>query len=260
MFLLAQSSDLNSSLEAFKTNVIRTPEALHQACEHHRRGAVWVAPRAALLRWFSECSFLAGSDQRLLLLDQPHRQQHAILHALFRTVVARNEGLRLLPNDELLEVITAPNRDELLIGGAVDEEARIVVLRRGNLLPVFVPLDWFTQAEHGPRPDPSRFAVADFGHTVRLGEFEAATHAILYDFDKEFRQRAKKRLLEKDPSFGGAVRRLRILRGLTQADFPGVSAKEIARIESGAIRKPHGETMRILARRLRVKPTEMETY
>lgn len=259
-FLLAQQNDLTAPLRALNAGIVRTPGALIETCTRHRRGAVWVAPRAALVGWFRDCAFLAGSDQRLLLLEEPHARQHAVLHALFRAVVARREGLRLLPDHELLEVVAAPNRDELLIGGGVDEEDGVVVLRRGNLLPVIVPLAWFTSSRAGPKPDPSRLSIADFGQTVRLGEYEAATHAILYDFDEEYRRSAKKRALERDKSFGGALRRLRVLRGLSQDGFAGISAKEIARIEKGAVKKPHGETLRILAKRLRVKPEEIETY
>jgi transcriptional regulator with XRE-family HTH domain len=47
---------------------------------------------------------------------------------------------------------------------------------------------------------------------------------------------------------------------LARANFPGLSAKTIARIERGDTGKPHGKTLAILAKKLGVKPDEIETY
>ena len=79
------------------------------------------------------------------------------------------------------------------------------------------------------------------------GDYEAAADAILYEFDEEYRTRAKKRL--RDKSLGGAIRRLRLQKGLRQSDFPGISAKEIARIEKGLVKEPHAATLSIIAER-----------
>lgn len=102
--------------------------------------------------------------------------------------------------------------------------------------------------------------VRDGGQTIRLGEYEAAVDALLYEVDPGYRKRAKRRELELDDSFGGALRRLRLQRGLKRADFPEVSAKEIARIERGEVEKPHDRTLRSLAARLGVSPEEIRTY
>ncbi|HZU83487.1 MAG TPA: helix-turn-helix transcriptional regulator, partial [Polyangiaceae bacterium] len=111
-----------------------------------------------------------------------------------------------------------------------------------------------------PRPDADDFEITDFGHTIRLGKFEAAADAILYEFDAEARRRLKQRSLASDATFGGALRRLRLQRGLRREDFEGVSAKEIARIERGEITKPHADTLARLADRLGVRPDEIETF
>jgi len=68
------------------------------------------------------------------------------------------------------------------------------------------------------------------------------------------------RLLEQDNSFGGALRRLRILKGLSLSDFPGITEKEVARIEKGEVKKSHADTMSILGRRFGVRPEEIKTY
>jgi hypothetical protein len=74
------------------------------------------------------------------------------------------------------------------------------------------------------------------------------------------RSASKQRSIEKDASFGGALRRLRLQRGLRREDFDGISAKEIARIERGEVAKPHADTLATLAARFGVKPEEIETF
>jgi DNA-binding Xre family transcriptional regulator len=101
--------------------------------------------------------------------------------------------------------------------------------------------------------------VADSGQTIRLGDFEVAADAILYELDPEARRRAKERNIAKDTSFGGALRRLRLQRRLRREDF-GISPKEIARLERGEVVKPHAETLAKIAKRLGVKPEDIETY
>ncbi len=100
-------------------------------------------------------------------------------------------------------------------------------------------------------------AVTDFGQTIRLGRQEAATDAILYEFDGEYRRRAKRRQPEAARSLGGALRRLRLQKGLRQSDFPGLTAKEIARIERGEVKKPHQRTLAAIAKRIGVPAEEI---
>jgi hypothetical protein len=147
------------------------------------------------------------------------------------------------------------------VGGTVDQGANIVLLYRGNLEPIVVPLSWFRAPPGGPRPDPHDLAAGDHGHSVRLGAYEASAHTILYDLDREYRRQAKARRLRQDRTFGGALRRLRILRGLAQQDFePQLSAREIARLEKGEINRPHAATLKLLAKRLGVRPDQLGTY
>jgi hypothetical protein len=182
------------------------------------------------------------------------------MHALFRYVVSVDEGVRLLPTDELAEVLSSANRADLFIGAAVARADAAVILYRGNLEPLVVPLSWFREPAEGPRPDFSDVAVTDFGQTIRLGDYEAATDAILYEFDDDHRRRAKKRQLETDRSLGGALRRLRLQKGIRQSDFPGVTAKEIARIERGEVKRPHQHTLAAIANRLGVTTDDISTY
>src|SRR5262249_54995658 len=157
----------------------------------------------------------------------------------------------VLPVDELTEVLASENRENLLIGAAADADDRTLILYRGTLEPLLVPMAWFRARHGGPKPDPSKLAVTDFGQTVRLGTYEAATDAMLYEFDAAYRRRAKRHSFDQDRSFGGALRRLRLQKGLGRGDFlPGVTMKEVARIERGEVRRPHAETLAALAKRL----------
>lgn len=68
------------------------------------------------------------------------------------------------------------------------------------------------------------------------------------------------RSADQDPLIGGAIRRLRLQKGLRQSDVPGVTAKEIARIELGQVKKPHQDTLRKIAVRTGVPVDQLETF
>ncbi len=182
------------------------------------------------------------------------------MHAQFRHVVSELDGVRLLPRAELLEVFAANNRAELFIGGVVNAENSYVLLYRGNLEPITVPLTAFRTSGDGIRPNFSDFSVVNFGHSIRFGEYEASTDAILYEFDEEYRRIAKKRRVVKDPSLGGAIKRLRLQKGLTQADFPGISARTIRRIEQGQDKGPQASTLRKIAKVTGVPVEQIESF
>lgn len=240
---------------------LRSVSEIRTALSRHGLRALWIAPSSAAIH------LLLGTlprrpmgDQRLLSLERADDDRRGLMHALFRYVVSVDEGTRLLPTDELAEVLSTANRADLFIGAAVARADAAVILYRGNLEPLVVPLSWFRERPDGPRPDLSDVAVTDFGQTVRLGDYEAATDAILYEFDDDYRRRAKKRQLETDRSLGGALRRLRLQKGVRQSDFPGVTAKEIARIERGEVKRPHQHTLAAIANRLSVATDDISTY
>lgn len=165
------------------------------------------------------------------------------------------------PSSDLVDILSAENRDELFLRASYDPVAQHVVIHRGDLSTLVVPLIWFTATAHGPRPDPTRIRVIDCGQTVALGDYEAAADAILYEFDPDYRRRAKKRALARNTSLGGSLRRLRLQKGLARSDFaPNLSAKTVGRIERGEIRKPHERTLAFLARRLKVPVDEIARY
>jgi DNA-binding Xre family transcriptional regulator len=193
----------------------------------------------------------------LLALGFPSHPPLTLLKRVFSRVAFPKAVLR---NDELLEALAAPNRDELIVGGTIQPDLGVMQLYRGDLEEIDVPLEWFSPSADGVTPDFQQFSIADYGHGVRLGEYEASTDAILYEFDPQYRKRIKERRRQEDKSFGACLRRLRIQRGLKQSDFSEVSAKEIGRIERGEVERVHVETVRALAKQLRVKPDEIEDY
>jgi len=103
-------------------------------------------------------------------------------------------------------------------------------------------------------------ASINFGQTVRLGQFEAATEAVLYEFDPDFRRKERKRRIVEDATFGGSLRRLRIQKGLKRSDFTSLSSKEVARIERGEVGTPRDETLNILSEHLGVPAEDIDTY
>lgn len=219
--------------------------------------------RAVFISFGSDWTSLAGiaplarAAQRLLSMRPIDDTRRELAHALFDTVVAASEGVRLLPREELCEVMSTPNRADYIVGGSSSGDP--IVLFRGDLSRLLVPRSFF-RTNPTARPDFDDFEVTDYGQTVQLGEYGASTHAILYAFDRDYRRRAKANAVEKDESFGGCLRRLRTLRGLRQSDFGQISREEIARIERGSVKKPHGATLAVVAKRLGVRPEEIATY
>lgn len=241
---------------------VSTPDEVRNAlAQHGRAGAMWVASPESTVRLLSRLSGPPRGNHRLLLVGRAECEHWQWLQVLFRVVVAEGHGTKLLAPDDLADVLRADNRADLFVAGAIDPQAGIVVLFRGDLQPLVVPLSWFKPTGEGTTPDPTDFEVIDGGTAIRMGDYEASARSILYDLDPVFRRRAKKLLVERDDSFGGALRRLRLLRGLPRSAFePEVTEKEVARIELGHVKKPRTSTVKALAAKLQVEPDELASY
>jgi DNA-binding Xre family transcriptional regulator len=197
---------------------------------------------------------------RLLLLERAGTARREILHARFRVVIAPDDGTRLLPTEEMADVLSDEHAEDFFIGGVVDRDDKALVLYRGNFEPLLVPLEWFKAKPRRPRPDFDALALTDSGNTVRLGDYEAGADAILYEFDADARRRMREREIRKDTSFGGSLRRLRLQKGLSRSDFAPLSSKTIARIERGDVEAPRGETLDEVARHLGVPAGDIGSY
>ncbi len=239
--------------------LLDSAEAVQRAYAQHGR-ARWVVQHARSLALLTGAVHAHDRWHRVLLLEPASTARREVLHALFRVVVAPDAGVALLPQADLAEIMASDHAEDLFLGGAVDRDDRALVLYRGDLDRVVIPFSWFRARHGGPRPDFDAFAVTDLGQTVQLGSYEAAADAILYDFDAAARRRMRAREIERDSSLGGAVRRLRLERGLSRSDFAPLDQKTIARIERGEVQAPHGDTLDLIARRLGVDPASLESY
>jgi len=224
-----------------------------------RSPVVWIADQATQVCPLAQHKPRAGANHRLLLLSGASWVEREVLNLVFRFVVAPGEGMRLLPAHELKDVLAAPERGDLFVGGFASPCDELVVLYRGTLEPLVLPFSWF-ERKPGTRLDFQALGIADYGQTVTFGEHEVSTDLILYAHDAGYRKRARQRALEHDDSFGASVRRLRLANGLRREDFPGISEKEIARIERGEIANPHRRTLQSIADRLGVGVEELGAY
>ena len=196
---------------------------------------LWLAPRSEDLELIFESDTFLGlkGDHRLVVHDRVDRGRSNALRAVFRVVVAAEAEVRLLPLDQLLDAMASGRREDLVVGVAMDPRDRVVVLFRGSLDPLVVPTSFFGVDPARTDADLPAFEPADFGQAIRFGDREASTDGVLYAFDADYRRRRKALLVEQDETFGGALRRLRTLRGVARSDFPGLSSKEIAQDRAG---------------------------
>jgi hypothetical protein len=249
---------LLGSRKQVSTGVLATVEAVQAAFVQNRQ-ARWVARESDALVPLSVSMQSHDRWHRLLLLEHVTASRLELLHSIFRVVVALGDGVHLLASPELEEVMLDERAEDLFIGGVVASDDRSLILYRGNLERLVVPLQWFKPSPKA-RPNLGAFSVTDYGQTIQLGDYEAAADAILYEFDPEARRRLKGRQIAQDKSFGGALRRLRLSRGLARSDFAPLAAKTIARIERGEVEAPHGQTLNTIADRLSVNPDQIKGY
>ena len=224
----------------------------------------WLASDAdAALDLLTEATIAKATKRhlgRLVLLDPPRLESLAPAVDLFHSVAWADGRKHWLPMEDLLEVLNTAEPKDFIVGGMVDQFANSLTLYRGDFSRLTVPLSIFEPTGAGTEIVPSDFEVIDCGNAIRLGTYEAATDAIFYESDPEYRRRHRRQLQAEEKTFGASLRRLRILRGLRQGDFTPLSAKTIARIERGEVDRPHGLTLTRIARRLGVTPEEVDSY
>lgn len=236
-------------------------QALHQASSF----ALWLAASAdAPDELLTEAIRLTPRRRNrlggLLTLHQPRAESIQPLDDLFEPFVWSTGNFRFLPLAELAEVLADERRGDLFIGGYADPYNETLTLVRGDLRRLSVPLSLFLPSGTGGKPDPFRLGFSDCGNTVRLGDYEAAADAILYEADSDYRSCLLAKRRAEGKTFGACLRRLRLQRHLRQSDFGEISAKTIARIERGETAAPHGQTLAAIAARLQVEPNEIPSY
>lgn len=192
--------------ERLEPTVLRESGQVEEAFAEEAQDALWIALHPQpLLRALAGLSAPHRLLSRLLVLDQGGEPD--FFWSFFERVVVAKNGF--LPLDQLAEVLSTSDARDLFIGGRVDPEAEVLLLFRGDLSPLIAPLQIFRPVEGEPKPDPREFAIEDYGQTVRLGDYEAAADAILYELDPDYRRRMKRRRREEEQSFGASLRRPR---------------------------------------------------
>ena len=160
---------------------------------------------------------------------------------------------------DLGEILATEHPEDYCIAAAWDPARKAIRLWRGDLSVLVVPLSTLP-ARADVHADPTQLNVEDSGQTVRLGRYEVAFSSLLYERDPLYRRRAKKQMIQEEQSLGASIRRLRVARRLTRADFDDIDPRTLARIEQGEIASPHRDTLDRIARRLGVSAKELGEY
>lgn len=195
---------------------------------------------------------------KILLIADPPLPSQSLLEALFKeAIIIPHDGA--LPVEQISAIIKNKNSKDYVIGGQVDKMTHTVTLIRGDLSKLAVPFSTFRLSGTNVKPNFTKFVIEDSGQTLKFGDYEASVDSVLYEFDPLYRSKKKTELAKKDKSFGACLRRLRVLKGLKQSDFPGINEREIGRIERGEV-KPRKSTIEEIAEQLEVASEEIETY
>lgn len=266
VFLLDRAKKRSSRFASLRPQIVSSVTELRNSMARATSDSLWVSYASDLTEALVRNASLGTSSLGTsslgfgLFVHSLDMRTIPALSSFFRRIAFTMDG-GFIPAEELVEVLKADNRPDLFVGGNVNHATATITFWRGNLLPLTVSFAAFEKSGSGTEPDFNRLSVIDHGQTVQLGDYEAAVDAILYEYDPEYRRRISKQRLQEDQSFGASLRRLRKQRGLRREDFePDLSAKTIARIEQGKVKRIHKKTLNALAEHLSVIPEEIGTF
>jgi len=252
----AQSEEPQTIVTRWVTSAQEASNAVHS----NARGTVWIVRKCkfaeSIARGLAERKLSKKSGQ-IFFLTTIRSPLLPVFETGFEKVASPSAAV---PSNELNSVLTSADRNERFVGGTVDKQSKIVTLWLGDLRHLVVPFDAFRPTANGIQPNFNLFSIADYGTTLKFGDYEAVAEAVLYEFDPEFRRRLKQRRWAEDDSLGASIRRLRMQRQLTRDDFESVAPKTLARIENGQVKNPHAATLAAIAKRLKVEPEDLRNY
>lgn len=104
--------------------------------------------------------------------------------------MAHNVGpIKVLAKDELLNLmkLSTSKRHNYLISGYSDFDNRHIMCFRGSGDAFVIPFSIFTPSGTGLEPDFEQLEFIDYGQTIKLGDYEASVHGILYELDEAYR-------------------------------------------------------------------------
>ena len=262
-FVLGRDTYQFSSIDALHPKLLWSHEQWREHVSYASNTTLWISEGAQFTGEFLQSVTQPGHFLgNALLFYTPAAESIPVLNTYFRHTVYGGAD-NFLPPEELAEVLVDERKADLIIGGIVDSLSRNLTLWRGSFESLTVPFAAFPPSGNGVYPDFTQFRVIDYGQTIQLGAYEAATEALLYEFDPDYRRRVMRERRASDQSFGAALRRLRKQRGLRREDFaPDLNAKTIARIERGEVQPEqlHQRTWQILAHKLGVSPDDIGTF
>lgn len=261
VILLDRRAKRAAAFAGLHPRVVTSVADLRDSVAHSSKDGIWVSYAGDLTNALVKDANSVPSTLGLgLFIHALDIKSIPVLSSLFRRIAFTVDG-GFLPAEELAEVLAAENRADLFIGGFVNQATETITFWRGNLNSLTVPCSTFENSGDGTKPNFDALSVIDSGQTVKLGGYEAAVDAILYECDPDYRRAISQKRLQEDRSFGAALRRLRKQRGLRREDFePDVAAKTVARIEQGKVARIQKATLAALARRLAVEPAEIGSF
>lgn len=239
---------------------VRSFEEAATAASSEDTQVVWIVKKQDLVNRVAHRIATVKTHKKAGYLFLVSNANSALIPALEKRFTAVAFASSVLPKDELQEVWSLPDRKDRFIGGLVDPGSETVTLWRGNFDSIVVPFDAFPATGNGIRPDFKKFSVIEYGQTVKFGEYESASEAILFEFAADFRRRLKQTRFAQEQTLGASIRRLRRQKRLSRSDFGNLDPKTIARIESGMSRSPRGSTLEAIAEILGVKRDELGEY
>jgi hypothetical protein len=261
LFLLDRTTRRAAAFAALQPRVVSSITDLRNSLVHASKDSIWVSYASDLTEALIRRAVAAPAPLGVgVFIHALNVKSLPALSSLFRRIAFTVDG-GFIRAEELAEVLAAENRANLFIGGFVNEATETITFWRGSLESLTIPFLAFAKSGDGATPNFDALSVIDCGQTVKLGNYEAAADAILYEYDPAYRRTIARTRRQEDRSFGASLRRLRKQRGLRREDFePAVSAKTVARIEQGKVTRIQEKTMRSLAGRLAVDPQEIATF
>ena len=142
----------------------------------------------------------------------------------------------------------------VILGSLFDGRTGTLSLMRCDLSCAIVPRDLAHRIWGGGDQRPE---LSDDGTMLSCHGRNMSASEILAAVDPVFRREYRRRIWAQQRDLGSRIRHLRKLRHARREDFPGVTAKTVARIERGEIKNPQKETLRLIALHLGVKSDQL---
>lgn len=265
-YLLTEDLDKKNSKDIAKKNakVIHSSKFISELLKSSAE-TVWVTDHSEIIEAALKRSDLFKVQENLrkktniLIFGVQNFSLESTLASLFKKAFILPE-LKCLSVEETLEVLSADSPADLVIGGVINSHLKTLVLTRGDLRTLVVPLSTFRPSGDGIKPDFSNFKIVDGGQTLQFGDYEASLDSVLYEYDPEYRKKLKKQRAKNEKTFAACLKRLRLQKGFLQSDFPGVDEKVIGRIEREEVKRPRASTLKKIAFVLGVKPEDIMNY